>query len=347
MSAIDYSGSETNQAVDHQGPDLPGFVPYLSLVFKLTITTVVLLLSSWVVYTIKTTRHLHKPQNVFVANLLIAGMITALLDCLLSTTMIISFALGVKFYIGCYIMKPRLAPYYVTNLSLVIIAVDKLIAMTYIKTYPFKYKKIMTPRAVAATIIGAWLISVIPAAWSIMFNVDGVVDVPQYGACFVGGDAFIEGIFIFVIPTLSAAILTITLNIHFAIKLYQVHKRLERETISAGPDSQSDSITVLKKKQHNIRLMKKSIITLLVIVFGSAAIPLIMAPLQIGGRFLVKSQVYQDIVEYVISANIGFVIRIFHPLVYGMYFKQIREPMGRCWRRFVKMNKVNSVAPQP
>ena len=169
MSAIDYSGSGTNQAVDHQGPDLPGFVPYLSLVFKLTITTVVLLLSSWVVYTIKTTRHLHKPQNVLVANLLIARMITTLLDCLLSTTMIISFALGVKFYTGCYMMKPRLAPYYVTNLSLVIIAVDKLIAMAYIKTHPFKYKKIMTPRAVASlatTIIGAWLISVIPAAWS-------------------------------------------------------------------------------------------------------------------------------------------------------------------------------------
>ena len=274
-------------------------------------------------------------------------MITTLTDCLMSASMIISYALGVEYYIGCFMMKSRLAPYYVTILSLVIIAVDKLIALAYIKTYPFKYKKIMTPRVVAATITGSWLISVIPAAWSITFNVDGIVDVPQYGICLVGGDALIEGIFIFIIPTLlSSALLTAILNICFAIKSYQVHKRLQREVNSAGSNSQSNSIKLLMKKQRDIKLMKKSIKALVVIVFGSVGIPLVVVPLIIWGRFFVESEVYQDIADYVISMNIGFVIRIFHPLVYGMHFKQIREPMGRWLRRCVKMNKVNSVAPQ-
>jgi len=49
---MEYSGSANNQAEDFQGPDLPGFVPYLSLVFKLTITAVAPPLSSWIVYTI-------------------------------------------------------------------------------------------------------------------------------------------------------------------------------------------------------------------------------------------------------------------------------------------------------
>ena len=343
---MEYSGSANNQAEDLQGPDLPGFVPYLSLVFKLTITAVVLPLSSWIVYAIKTKRCLRKPQNAFIANLLVAGMIITLIDCSMSASMIISYALGVEYYIGCFMMKSRLAPYYVINLSLVITAVDKLIAISYIKTHPFKYKKIMTPRVVAATITGSWLISVIPAAWSIIFNLDGIVDVPQYGTCLVGGDALIEGTFIFVIPTFLSALLTAILNICFAIKSHQVHNRLQREVISAGSDSQSNSIKLLMKKQRNIKLMKKSIKALVVIVFGSVGIPLVMVPLIIWGRFFVESKVYQDITKYVISMNIGFVIRIFHPLVYGMHFKQIREPMGRCLRRCVKMNKVNSVAPQ-
>ena len=45
MSAIDYSGSGTSQEIDNQGSVLPGYVPYLSLVFKMITTTVILLLS--------------------------------------------------------------------------------------------------------------------------------------------------------------------------------------------------------------------------------------------------------------------------------------------------------------
>ena len=62
------------------------YFPYLSLVCKTATTIVILLLSGWVVYTIKTTRHLHKPHNIFVPHLLVAGMINA---CVLSGAPII------------------------------------------------------------------------------------------------------------------------------------------------------------------------------------------------------------------------------------------------------------------
>ena len=38
--------------------------------------------------------------------------------------------------------------------------------------------------------------------------------------------------------------------------------------------------------------------------------------------------------------NIGFVIRVLHPLANGIYFKQVREPMIKCWKRYVRMNKL-------
>ena len=73
MSGMVYSGSGTVQddhEADQQGSALPGYVAYLVLFFQLIVTTVDLLLAGWVVYTIKTTRNLHKPHNVFIANLL-------------------------------------------------------------------------------------------------------------------------------------------------------------------------------------------------------------------------------------------------------------------------------------
>ena len=47
-SVMDYSGLGTNQEIDDEGSVLPGYVPYLLLVLKLIATTVILLMSSWV-----------------------------------------------------------------------------------------------------------------------------------------------------------------------------------------------------------------------------------------------------------------------------------------------------------
>ena len=49
-------------------------------------------------------------------------------------------------------------PFYINNMSFVIIAADKVVAINF----PFKRKRMMTPRVVAAVIGGAWLVAVIP-----------------------------------------------------------------------------------------------------------------------------------------------------------------------------------------
>ena len=101
-----HSGSGTDQEIDQQGSVLPGYVSYLSLVFELIVTTVILLLSGWVVYTIKTTRsYTSLTIIIFVANLLVSGMIATLASCLISSTMVISFQLGVESFIGCSAVK--------------------------------------------------------------------------------------------------------------------------------------------------------------------------------------------------------------------------------------------------
>ena len=333
---MDSSGSGTNLEIDDQGPVLPRYVPYLSLVFKLIATTVHLLLASWVVFTIKATRSLHKSHNIFVANLLISGAIATLSACLTASAMVISFQLGAESFIGCTLFKCLLLPLHVNIMSLVIIAADKVLAITS----PFKHKRMMTPRVVAAVISGSWLLAVIPTVYSII-TVSKGIEVLEYGACILEENSFVAFVLAFLLPMVISSIITVILNVKLTIKAYQVHKQIEKETRLFG---QSDGITALKKKQRNIRRNRKPIITLLVVIFGSVFISIIITVLYIVGGLWITSPAYHDLMKYVIAPNIGFVSRLFHPLVYGLYFKQVREPMMNCLKRFWR---VNSVAPQP
>ena len=343
MSGMVYSGSGTDQGnheVDEQGSALPGYVAYLVLFFQLIVTTVDLLLAGWVVYTIKTTRILHKPHNVFVANLLISGMINAPTFCLISVSMIISFQLEVNYFISCFMLKVAFFTVHVNNMTFVIIAADKAIAITL----PFKHRRIMTSGVVVAIVSGAWLLALIPTA---IFNADGITDVPEFGACVFKGAAFTEYFLANVMPVIMGSFLAIILNIYLAIVAYQVHKQIEKETrlsADSSSSSQFERVTALKRKQHNMRQNMKPVITLLVVISSNVFIILVYSVLHILGS---SSVFYQEFVEYIIIPNSGYLIHLINPLVYGLYFKQVREPMMKCLRRFLRINKVNAVAPQP
>jgi len=346
MDEIAFSGSGTNQDVqiDDQGSVLPGYVPYLSLMYKLITTTVILLLSGWVVFTIKATRSLHKPHNIFVANLLISGMIITLSGCLIACTMIISFQLGVESLVSCFAYKFRLLPAHVNNMSFMIIAADKVFAIKY----PFKYRRKMKPRVVTAVIVGAWLLALIPTAQTIIFDVSGYVPQAKYGVCLADGTAFLEAVIIYITPLILSPILTIILNIYLAIKIHYIHRQIEKETRLAGSiNSPSEQMIALKKKQSSIKRHRKPLITLLVVVLSNIFIGLIFTPLYLLGRFLIGSQDYQEFVELFVVPNISYVILFLQPLVYGLYFKQVREPMIKYLKRIFRINKMNAVAPQP
>ena len=343
MDSYSESGVNEEVKVDKGESVLPGYVPYLSLAFKLIATTINLMLSSWVVYTIKTTRSLHKPHNIFVANLLVSGMIATLTGCVIASTMMISFQMGVESF-DCTAFKLYYIPFHVNIISFVIIAADKVLAITF----PFKHKRMMTLRVVTAVITGAWLLALIPTTLAIILDVDGYYQVAKYGICFAEGAALVEGLMIYVIPSIVAPVFTVTLNIYLAIKAYRIHQQTEKETRLAGitVNNQSEGITTLEKKRKSIMRHKKPIITLLVVVLGSVSINFLFPLLYTLGRVFIASQVYHYINDLVITRNVTYLVRFFHPLVYGLYFKEIRKPMIRYLKRCIKMKKVNSVAPR-
>jgi len=181
MSGIYYFGSSANQEIDDQGSGALGYVPYLSLMFSLIATTVILVLSGWVVYTIKATTSLHKPYNIFVANLLVSDMVAAVLIFINQFSMIISYHFRVKLFTSCFAYKfVVLGPLLVNSLSIVILSSDRAVALIF----PSIYNRMRTSHVVGAIISVAWLLAVIPAAiYMIVLNNDDVFGVPEHGDC--------------------------------------------------------------------------------------------------------------------------------------------------------------------
>jgi len=330
-----------------RGSNLPEYLPYLSMVFKMTVTAVILFLAGWVVYTIKTTSSLHKPHYTFVANLLISDMINTLSACMISGGMMINYQLGVdKPFINCTVMKLRLIPFLVSNMSLLALAVDRLIAIVYIDTHPFKYKKIMTPCVANTIITGTWLLALLPAVYEVVADVDGYIAIPKYGTCIVVGAAYHQVVLLLLFPITTILITTVVLNVLFAFKTYQVHRKIARETWLTGIDEKSERIIALKNVQRMIRKNMKPTTTLLAVVWSSILASLVFVVLYVVEAIAIDSQVFLDYLDLIILANSGYLIYFTDALAYGLYFKQVREPIMNCLKRFMRLNKVNSVAPQ-
>jgi len=63
-------------------------------------------------------------------------------------------------------------------------------------------------------------------------------------------------------------------------------------------------------------------------------------------RFLIGTGAYLDFMHHVVNYDISGVFHVIYPLVYGLYFKQVRQPMVACLKTLAGMNKTNLVAPQ-
>jgi len=141
-----------------------------------------------------------------------------------------------------------------------------------------------------------------------------------------------------------SSVIAVAINIYLAIKAYQVHKQIWEETKLSG--CSASQLKALKKKQAVIKKNWKPMITLMVVALGSLGIgllfPLISIPLTILGTS-------EGILSYLVGPNIGYLVLLINPFVYGLYFKQVREPMIKTLKNVLCRNKLNSavVAPQP
>ena len=342
----DHSGSNqvTNTTDDHS-VHLPAYLSYLSLGFKVISTVIIVLMAGWVIITMKINRGLQKIHNIFVAHLMVTVAICALTSSLLSVTMMIGYHFGVRDFIDCGVHRFMLFPAVIINFSFLMISVDKVIGITF----PLRYRDIMKPQVVFGIITTIWVLAVVLFIHN-LFNPNGFIKVAQFGTCISKDSNLPHTLITYVVPVFLGCLFTVVLNSYLTIKAYQIRKKIQEESkLSGGNSRDNDQLKALKKKEATIKKHLKPMITLLVVVLGSTSIGLLFPILFIPTAFLESSLVYEEVVRYVVIPNVGFISLLFHPFVYGLYFKQIREPMMRLLKRITCPCKCKSaaVAPQP
>jgi len=185
----DQDNNQSNMTADQEGPSIHGSLLYISLVFKFTLTLIITIMASLVCVTIKKTKRLHQPHNIFVFNVMIADIILALWNLIPAVIMFITFVAGKDNTINCKLLTITYHPVIVYHTTFVKMAIDKVIAIGY----PFKYKNIMTCRVATTMVCISWLLAVAMCI-HILFTTTNGQEVPEYGVCLITGIKFLGGL---------------------------------------------------------------------------------------------------------------------------------------------------------
>ena len=245
-------------------------------------------------------------------------------------------------YIGCHVSYFFLFPLAIVYFSYVTISVDKVIAITF----PLRYHQIMKPRVAFGIIATKWVFAIVLFSHN-LFNPNGFTKLAKFGVCSLKeGPKLVN--FMKSMLSVMACFLTAVLNIYLTIKAYQVHKQIQEESKLSGSHTvDNDQLKALKKKQATIKKHRKPMITLLVVVLGNVFFGLLNPLLFIPIVFLESPGVYIKIMQYVVRPSIIYFSLLLHPFVYGLYFKQVREPMMRLLTRITRLCKCKSAAVAP
>ena len=217
------------------------------------------------------------------------------------------------------------------------LSVDKFIAIKF----ALRYKAIVTHRRVYQVIAACWITAFLFRFTRLIYEL--IFDAEysrssQLGSCSI--DQYWVNLLTTIIPTLFACSVTITLDVYLSIKAYQLYKKYQGKN--------GEGIQMHVQDNNKTLQQVKPIITLLVTVSGNIAIAVIGCIVYVS-TLMVENKSYQMFAKYIILPNLLHLALILHPLVYGLYFKQIRQPLCRrlkCMKQYCKCKrKLNSIVP--
>ena len=340
------SGQET-VTVDDLNVHLPAYLAYLSLGLKIVSVVIIIPMACWVILTIKTTKSLHKTHNIYVAYLMAIDVMTVFTSTLLSGAMMIGYFTGLGDFIGCNIFVFMLYPTGIVVFTFLVMSIDKVIAITS----PFKHQEIMKPRVVFGIIVVKHILAALIYVRN-LFASGSYTKVAQFGTCTRNDSGLLENLITVTMPMFLTCLITVFLDVYLTIKAYQIHKQIQEQSKLSGGHGRPDNdqvVKTLRKKEANIKKHLKPMITLLVVVMGNSFIGLLFPILFVSATLLESPAVYESVVRYIITPNIGYITFLIHPFAYALYFKQVREPMMRLLKRITYPCKCKSatIAPQP
>ena len=296
-------------------------------------------MGSLVISTILKTRSLHNVHNVLIVNLMVSNIVGVVAYTFQTTGMMLSYIVGKQDPFRCDVFNFFLFPGILSTCTLVMLSVEKFIAIKY----ALRYKAIVTPHRVCQVIAGGWVTAVLFRFTRLVYELIVGVEYDKYsqfGTCSIEQSYALLDLFTTIIPLIFGCSIAITLDIYLSIKAYQLYKKFHTNN-GEGLQTHKD------KNKTNLHL--KPIITLLITIFGNLAIKVIVSIVYVS-TLMMKNTSYQMFIRYIVIPNSVHVTAILHSLVYGLYFSEIRHSLCRRFKRMVRCckfkRKMNSILPR-
>ena len=309
-------GDEQSGSTDifkDDGVDIPEYFNYFSLLYRLASTVFVVGMGSLIISTILQYRSLHDVHNILIINLMVADVIHIVVYATHNIGMTVSYVIGIQDPFRCDVFQFLIFPVMVIMYTFVMLSVEKFIAIKY----ALRYRAIVTHRRVYRAIAIGWINAVLFKLTGFIYELTVGMEydkLSRYGWCSQKDASFISIFFNGTIAIFLAFSITIPLDVYISIKAYQVYKRIQKEN---GEDKQTS------KDQLKLLRQLKPLITLLVTILGSTAITVISAI--IYNRLLMTAGRPSSL-AYVILPNMLHLNLSLHMVVYGLYFRKIRQP---------------------
>ena len=319
------------------GVDIPEYVDYVSLLYRLASTVFVVAMGSLIISTILQYRSLHNVHNILIINLMVTDIIGIVVYAIHNIGMTFSYIIGVQDPFRCDIFQFFLFPVVVIMYTFVMLSVEKFITIKY----ALRHKAIVTHRRIYQAIAIGWITAVLFKFIGLIYELIVGVEydkLSQYGWCLHKETSFISILFTVAIPIYLAFCITIPLDVYLSMKAYQVYKRIQKENEG---DKQAS-----KDKLNKILKQLKPMITLLVTILGSTTIAAIVVII----HFYTQTTAGRpSFLAHVILPNLPYLDMPVHVVVYGLYFRKICQPLCRRLKQMVRSctsnKKMNSVTP--
>ena len=171
------SGSAGNE-VEQTVSEVPEYVSYAMLFIVSMSIPVVIIPALWAIVIIIKNKKLQTNNNIFLINLLLTDVCIAVVLCCTNGLLTTLYLLGVDMSVDCTLILISFMILVIANkLMFIPMCVDRFIHIAF----PFSYKRIVTTKAIKATIITLWMVAIVISI-SLYINVP-LYYIPSLGVC--------------------------------------------------------------------------------------------------------------------------------------------------------------------
>ena len=174
-----FSGSgSADDVVNQTAATVPEYLSYTMLCIVLMSIPVVIVPALWAIVIIVKNKKLQTNNNIFLINLLIADVGLAVVILYIGGLLTVLYLLGVNVDVDCRItVIPVMIFVIASKLMFIPTCVDRFIHIAV----PFSYKRIVTTKAIMATIITLWMITIVITIF--IFINEPFEYIPSIGIC--------------------------------------------------------------------------------------------------------------------------------------------------------------------